>query len=130
MRFATQVKKPQVDDLIKVADLVHRYNKQVEFWGDIAVEHPEIIPRLRPVTGIGCLNLPSWCSPGSSLTPMRPNLPICHFERRRAFRRREKSRSEFVSPARSQFPDLPAATPTAAPPNYPGSPASAYCGWV
>jgi hexosaminidase len=35
-----------VDELIKVADLVHRYNKQVEFWGDIAVEHPEMIPRL------------------------------------------------------------------------------------
>jgi hexosaminidase len=35
-----------VDNLIKVADLVHRYNKQVMFWGDIAVEHPEMIPRL------------------------------------------------------------------------------------
>jgi len=35
-----------VDALIKVADLVHRYNKRVEFWGDIAVEHPEMIPRL------------------------------------------------------------------------------------
>jgi hypothetical protein len=35
-----------VDALIKVVDLVHRYNKQVEFWGDIAVEHPEMIPRL------------------------------------------------------------------------------------
>jgi hexosaminidase len=35
-----------VDNLTKVADLVHRYNKQVMFWGDIAVEHPEMIPRL------------------------------------------------------------------------------------
>jgi hexosaminidase len=35
-----------VDNLIKVANLVHRYNKQVMFWGDIAVEHPEMIPSL------------------------------------------------------------------------------------
>lgn len=35
-----------VDNLTKVADLVHRYHKQVMFWGDIAVEHPEMIPRL------------------------------------------------------------------------------------
>jgi hexosaminidase len=35
-----------VDNLIKVADLVRRYNKQVMFWGDIAVEHPELIPKL------------------------------------------------------------------------------------
>jgi hexosaminidase len=35
-----------VDNLINVADLVHRYKKQVMFWGDIAVEHPEMIPRL------------------------------------------------------------------------------------
>ena len=35
-----------VDNLSKVADLVRRYNKQVMFWGDIAVEHPELIPKL------------------------------------------------------------------------------------
>lgn len=35
-----------VDNLTKVADLVRGYNKQVMFWGDIAVEHPEMIPRL------------------------------------------------------------------------------------
>ncbi len=35
-----------VDNLIRVHDLVRRYNKQVMFWGDIAVEHPEMIPRL------------------------------------------------------------------------------------
>jgi hexosaminidase len=35
-----------VENLAKVADLVHRYNKQVMFWGDIAVEHPEMISRL------------------------------------------------------------------------------------
>lgn len=35
-----------VDNLIKVADLVRHYNKQVMFWGDIAVEHPEMIPSL------------------------------------------------------------------------------------
>jgi hypothetical protein len=35
-----------VDNLIQVAKLVQRYNKQVMFWGDIAVEHPEMIPSL------------------------------------------------------------------------------------
>lgn len=35
-----------VDNLIKIDDLVRRYNKQMMFWGDIAVEHPEMIPRL------------------------------------------------------------------------------------
>ena len=35
-----------VDNLSKVADIVRRYNKQVMFWGDIAVEHPEMITRL------------------------------------------------------------------------------------
>jgi hexosaminidase len=35
-----------VDNLGRVADVVRRYHKQVMFWGDIAVEHPEMIPRL------------------------------------------------------------------------------------
>ncbi|MBZ5564418.1 MAG: beta-N-acetylhexosaminidase [Acidobacteriia bacterium] len=35
-----------VDNLIQVHDLVRRYNKDVMFWGDIAVEHPEMIPSL------------------------------------------------------------------------------------
>jgi hexosaminidase len=35
-----------VDNLIKVAEIAHRYNKQVMFWGDMAVEHPELIPKL------------------------------------------------------------------------------------
>lgn len=32
-----------VDNLMQVHDLVRRYNKEVMFWGDIAVEHPEMI---------------------------------------------------------------------------------------
>ncbi len=35
-----------VDNLIQVHDLVRKFNKQVMFWGDIAVQHPEMIPRL------------------------------------------------------------------------------------
>ncbi len=35
-----------VDNLIQVHDLVRRYKKDVMFWGDIAVEHPEMIPSL------------------------------------------------------------------------------------
>ncbi len=35
-----------VDNLIQIHDLVRRYNKDVMFWGDIAVEHPEMIPSL------------------------------------------------------------------------------------
>jgi hexosaminidase len=35
-----------VDNLTEVADLVRRYKKQVMFWGDIAVEHADMIPRL------------------------------------------------------------------------------------
>ena len=38
--------KTYVDNLIRVAKLVESYNKQVMFWGDIAVEHPEMIPSL------------------------------------------------------------------------------------
>ncbi|TAM83336.1 MAG: hypothetical protein EPN47_04290 [Acidobacteria bacterium] len=38
--------KVYVDNLIQVADLVRRYHKQVMFWGDIAVQHPEMIPSL------------------------------------------------------------------------------------
>jgi hexosaminidase len=50
-RSAEQVSKEgygqvYVDNVVKVADLVRRYNKQVMFWGDIAVEHPELIPKL------------------------------------------------------------------------------------
>ncbi len=35
-----------VDNLIRVAKLVESYNKQVMFWGDIAVEHPDMISSL------------------------------------------------------------------------------------
>ncbi len=38
--------KVYVDNLIRVHDLVSRYNKQVMFWGDIALENPELIPSL------------------------------------------------------------------------------------
>ena len=38
--------KVYVDSLTRVYDLVRQYNKQVIFWGDIAVEHPEMIPSL------------------------------------------------------------------------------------
>ncbi len=38
--------KVYVDYLTKVYHLVRSYNKQVMFWGDIAVEHPEMIPSL------------------------------------------------------------------------------------
>ncbi len=38
--------KVYVDNLIRVAKLVESYNKQVMFWGDIAVEHPDMIPSL------------------------------------------------------------------------------------
>jgi len=38
--------KVYVDNLIRVAKLVESYNKQVMFWGDIATEHPEMIPSL------------------------------------------------------------------------------------
>jgi hexosaminidase len=35
-----------VDSLKAVEEVVKKYNKQVMFWGDIAVEHPEMIPSL------------------------------------------------------------------------------------
>jgi hexosaminidase len=35
-----------VDNLAKVASLVHGYGKEVMFWGDIAVKHPEMIRHL------------------------------------------------------------------------------------
>lgn len=35
-----------VDNLIRIHDLVRRDNREMMFWGDIAVEHPEMIPRL------------------------------------------------------------------------------------
>ncbi len=38
--------KVYVDYLTKVYHLVRSYNKQVMFWGDIAVEHPDMIPSL------------------------------------------------------------------------------------
>lgn len=38
--------KVYVDNLIRVANLVKEFHKQVMFWGDIAVEHPEMIPSL------------------------------------------------------------------------------------
>ncbi len=38
--------KVYVDNLIRVARLVQSYNKKVMFWGDIATEHPEMIPSL------------------------------------------------------------------------------------
>jgi hexosaminidase len=38
--------KVYVDSLVRAYDLVRKYNKQVMFWGDIAVEHPEMIPSL------------------------------------------------------------------------------------
>ena len=38
--------KAYVDNLVRVANLVESYNKQVMFWGDIATEHPEMISSL------------------------------------------------------------------------------------
>jgi hexosaminidase len=38
--------KVYVDNLVRVAKLLESYNKQVMFWGDIAVEHPGMIPSL------------------------------------------------------------------------------------
>ena len=38
--------KVYVDNLARVAKLVESYNKKVMFWGDIASEHPEMIPSL------------------------------------------------------------------------------------
>ena len=38
--------KVYVDYLTKIYHLVRSYNKQVMFWGDIAVEHPEMVPSL------------------------------------------------------------------------------------
>lgn len=38
--------KVYADNLIRVAKLVESYNKQVMFWGDIAVKHPEMISNL------------------------------------------------------------------------------------
>jgi hexosaminidase len=38
--------KVYVDYLTRVYNLVRTYNKQVMFWGDIAVEHPEMISSL------------------------------------------------------------------------------------
>jgi hexosaminidase len=38
--------KVYLDNLLRVAKLVESYNKQVMFWGDIATEHPEMIPSL------------------------------------------------------------------------------------
>ncbi|HVA01653.1 MAG TPA: glycoside hydrolase family 20 zincin-like fold domain-containing protein [Terriglobia bacterium] len=38
--------KVYVDNLTRVAKLVESYNKQVMFWGDIAVEHPDMISSL------------------------------------------------------------------------------------
>lgn len=35
-----------VDSVVAAENIVHRYNKQVMIWGDIAVEHPEMIPSL------------------------------------------------------------------------------------
>lgn len=35
-----------VNSLVAAARIVQRYGKQVMFWGDIAVEHPEMIPDL------------------------------------------------------------------------------------
>lgn len=35
-----------VENLIQVHDLVRKFNKQVMFWGDIAVQHPEMISKL------------------------------------------------------------------------------------
>lgn len=38
--------KVYVDNLVRVAKLVESYNKEVMFSGDIATEHPEMIPNL------------------------------------------------------------------------------------
>ncbi len=38
--------KVYVDTLVRAYNVVRQYNKQVMFWGDIAVEHPEMIPSL------------------------------------------------------------------------------------
>jgi hexosaminidase len=38
--------KVYVDNLIQVTDLVKKFHKRVMFWGDVAVQHPEMIPRL------------------------------------------------------------------------------------
>ncbi len=38
--------KVYVDNLIQVANLVKKFHKHVMFWGDIAVEHPEMISSL------------------------------------------------------------------------------------
>jgi len=38
--------KVYMDNLLRAYNLVHRYNKQVIFWGDAAIAHPEVIPDL------------------------------------------------------------------------------------
>jgi hexosaminidase len=50
-RSAAQVEKQgygrvYVDSVTRVHDLVRSFNKQVMFWGDIALEHPEMIKQL------------------------------------------------------------------------------------
>ena len=38
--------KLYIEDLLRVHDLLRRYNKQVIFWGDIALQYPELIKTL------------------------------------------------------------------------------------
>jgi len=38
--------KVYVNNLLRAYNLVHRYNKQVIFWGDAAIAHLEVIPDL------------------------------------------------------------------------------------
>ena len=35
-----------IENLLRVHDMVRKYNKQVIFWGDIALEHPELLKTL------------------------------------------------------------------------------------
>jgi hypothetical protein len=38
--------KLYIENLLRVHDIVHAYNKQVIFWGDIALEYPDLIKTL------------------------------------------------------------------------------------